>query len=141
MDGPMPRFRYTNVAAAAVDFTVDRVCDPWTLSYPGIGGLEFSAGRVPAGYEVRRDSVLTLPVRFSGAFFTAVRLMVEHGQRGTEIEVFPDGVNSHVAYLTEPRMDGGLDFDRDRYAGDWVLRMEFLAKLDASTWETMEYYG
>ena len=134
-----PRFTYTNDSAVGVDFTLDTPCYAWIPGSEGVGGREFSAGRVPASYEVRRDHTLRLTLRFTEAEWTAIRTMLEHGGRGTLITVYLDGT-SRPCYLLLPALGERVEPRRADFPGLYEIDTEWVDNSDVG-WDAVLFYG
>ena len=100
-----PALTYTNATGAATTLTLQWPARPFSPVEGGIGGHEWSAAGVPAGYVVREDSDLAVPLRFTEGEWPAVRLFLRAVARGAQFTWTPDrnrAATTHTCYLVAP---------------------------------------
>lgn len=137
----LQRFTYTDDASAAVDLTLGWAGRAWTPASEAVGGREFSANRAAvASYEIRRDQILGQTLRVRESEWPAVRKMLEHGQRGTVITVFPDSTGvGRTAYLLTPGYDERIMPRRGDFPGLLEIDVEWL-DTSGSGWDAFAFY-
>lgn len=83
-------------------------CRPWVTASRGIGGVEVSAAGVPAAYEVRRDQIARVSLRFREWEWPQVQAWIEWAQRTAQPFRFrfdwDHSETEYLAYLDAPRM-------------------------------------
>lgn len=137
----LQRFAYTDDATVAQDFTLSLAGQQWVRRSEGVGGIEFSAARVPSSYEIRRDQLLRQTLRFTEPEWPDLRTMLEHAQRGTEITVYPDSTGiSRTAYLLSPTWEEGIEPRPGDYPGDLVIDVLWVDS-SGSGWDAFDFYG
>ena len=135
------RFVYTNDSAVVVDWTTTLPTQAWNRSSEAIGGAEWSAARVPSSFEIRRDQLLGLTIRIKESEWPAVRTMLEHGQRGTQVTVYPQNGTGVDAYLVSPAMGERIQYRRSDFPGHLEVDMTWMAASDVDSWDAFEFYG
>lgn len=101
-----PRWIYND--GSAVDYSMSVPQRPWDFGSRGIGGSDVAASGVPASYEVRREYLLHLTLRFPVAEWSNVERLVRHLQRSGSATFYPDldvPGTSHTVYGDSPRLD------------------------------------
>lgn len=90
-------------------------------------GREESAAGVPSAWVTRREYPFRIPLRFTEAEWPAVRAMIEYGQDGGVVTVFPDQANatSYACYLIAPLFDSPVRPTRGEHFGTLELTVEF----------------
>jgi hypothetical protein len=99
-----PRWVYDD--GSAVDFSMTLPQLPWDFGSRGIGGSDVAGSGVPASYEIRRDYLLHLTLRFTEAEWTNVERLVRHLQRNGSATLYPDQLQgtTHTVYGELPVM-------------------------------------
>lgn len=100
-----PRWVYDD--NAVVDYTMALPQGEWDFESRGTGGHDVSAGGVPVAYEIRRDHVLHLTLRFPEQEWPDVERLVRHLQRDGSATFYPDQADegtSHTVYGESPKM-------------------------------------
>lgn len=100
-----PRWVYTD-AAGAVDWSMSLPQRPWGYGSRGLGGSEVAGSGVPAAYEIRRDYLLHLTLRFAESEWTNLERVVRHLQRAGSATYYPDATagDNHTVYGESPAM-------------------------------------
>jgi hypothetical protein len=101
-----PRWVYTDTGGA-VDYTMSLPQLAWDFGSRGFGGSDVSGSGVPAAFEVRRDYLLHLTLRFTEAEWDDVERLVRHLQRSGSATFYPDttaGTN-HTVYGDAPKLE------------------------------------
>lgn len=100
-----PRWVYND--GSAVDYSMSLPQREWDYGSRGVGGSDVSAAGVPAAYEIRREYLLHLTLRFPVTEWADVDRLVRHLQGGTACNFRPDqdvpGV-AHIVYGVTPAM-------------------------------------
>lgn len=124
------------------DITTTLAGSQWTRASVPVGGREESASRVPSSYEVRRDQLLKQTIRFTEAEWPALRNMLEHGQRGSTITVYPDAslAANRVCYLKQPSFDELIEARPSDYPGDLEVDVTWVDSNDVG-WDEFNFYG
>lgn len=138
-----PRFTYTDDSAVGQDLQLTVPARPWVPQSRPVGGREMSAGRVVASWEHRRDYQLRMRIRFTWSEWPDIRKLLEHGQRGTTITVYPDrdGAASRACILIEPDMSMPIQPRRaEGYPGRWEIDVLWTDTTDAG-WEAFDFYA
>lgn len=101
----VPTFQYPDV-----DLALMLPVALWAHQLKHVGGDIESDAAFPAGYIVRTDYRLALPLRFYESEWPEVRALIEYGQTGAPITWFPDleSEESFDVYLDAPAI--GEDF-------------------------------
>lgn len=125
-----------------VDFTTSLSGMQWLPGSKGVGGIEFSAARIPSSYELRRDRTLRQTLRFSEAEWAAIEKLLEHGQRGTLITVYPDASSaaSRACYLTAPAYEEEILPRPSDYPGHLEIDVEWVDSTGTG-WAAFQFYG
>ena len=71
---------------------------PYDMSTRGVGGSDVSAAGVPAAFEIRRDNLLRLTLRFPEHEWDDVERAVRHLQKAGSATFYPDQDDTSVAY-------------------------------------------
>jgi len=83
-------------------------CRPWVTASRGIGGVEVSAAGVPAAYEVRRDQLVRVTLRFHEWEWEQVAHWIEWAQRTAQPFRFrfdrDHSETEYTVYLESPAM-------------------------------------
>lgn len=140
-----PRWVYDD--GTAVDFVMSLPQRPFTPFSRGLGGSDSSGAGVPAAFEIRRDQLLAMTLRFPEWEWPDVERLLRHLQRagiGT-LYLDVDGAASHTIYGESPSLEeeirprrsdaGTLEIDivvrrttdsvfTDRYFDESLLRIE-----------------
>lgn len=103
-----PRWVYTD-ALGAVDYTMSLPQRPWDFGSrvpAGAGGMEVSGSGVPAAYEIRREYLLHLTLRFAESEWATVERLLRHLQRAGSATFYPDATagDNHTVYGESPAM-------------------------------------
>lgn len=100
-----PRWFYTD-STGPVDFHMGLPQRAWTVGTKGEGGSDVSGAGVPAAFQVRRDSLWHLTLRFREREWGNVERLVAHLQRAGSVLFFPDRLRSesHTIYGVSPAM-------------------------------------
>lgn len=89
---------------------------PWTPVDATLGGMRVAASGVPAGYVVRRDSLIDVTVRFWEGEWTALRNLLIWGQSQQVIDWYPDADDTSTTwpvYLEAPAVGDRIAPERD----------------------------
>lgn len=116
MDDLPKRLRVVYNDGSAVDKTFDIPQRPWDPSEVGVGGSDVAGSGIPAAYEIRRDYLLTLNLRFRESERADVMRFLRHLQRGGSATVYPDQAvagTSHAVYGHAPKLDEEVRPTRD----------------------------
>lgn len=100
-----PRWVYND--GSAVDYLMSVPQRPWDFGSRGLGGSDTSAAGVPAAFEIRRDYLLHLTLRFPESEWDDVARLMRHLQRAGSATVYPDQDEvsvSHTVYGDAPRL-------------------------------------
>ncbi|HLS34552.1 MAG TPA: hypothetical protein VK039_13270 [Brevibacterium sp.] len=73
-------------------------CRPWIATSRGIGGSEMSAAGVPAAYQVRRDQLMRLTLRYYEWEWGQLDRWIEYAQLGGVSVLRTDQGRPEVAY-------------------------------------------
>lgn len=78
----------------------------WTPGDSTVGGSRVSSAGIPAAYQVRRDALLTLPLRIDETEWPDFLALIAFGQSGQPFDWFPDadGGSGYTVYLEQPAM-------------------------------------
>lgn len=101
----MKRPRWVYDDGVAVDFTMELPQRAWDFESRGEGGQDVSAAGIPVAYEIRRDQVLHLSLRFREEEWPDVERLVRHLQRDGSATFYPDQADagtSHAVYGEAP---------------------------------------
>ena len=93
-----PRWVYTD-SSGAVDYLMSVPQRPWGFGSRGVGGSDISAAGVPASYEIRRDHLLHLTLRFPESEWDDVERLVRHLQLAGSATLYPDQDDTSVLHL------------------------------------------
>ena len=100
-----PRWVYND--GSAVDYTMSLPQRPWGHGSQALGGSMVSAAGTPESYEIRRDYLMDLVLRFPESEWTNVERLVRHLQRSGSATWYPDqgdAGTSHTVYGVSPAM-------------------------------------
>lgn len=107
MDLPkQPRWVYTD-SVGAVDYSMSMPQRPWDIEEVALGGSDVAGSGIPAAYEIRRDYLMHLTLRFPESERASVTRLVRHLQRGGSATMYPDQDvvgTSHTVYGHAPAM-------------------------------------
>lgn len=139
-------FGYPNqpkVVYNGVTLLFTRPARPWVPVSQGVGaGREVSASGVPSVWVTRRESRLSLPLRFHESEWPAVRAWLTWAlDTGSSFTLWPDqdAAASYPVYLEKPAPDDELKPVR----GDAIGEMELTVEVRTTTGAVIEpaYYG
>ena len=101
-----PRFVYTHSVAGAQDLTLSLPSRPWDFGSHGIGGADVAGSGVPAAFEIRRDYILFLTIRFDESEWEDVERLVRQIQHAGTITFYPDATagTNRTMYGHSPKM-------------------------------------
>ena len=91
-----PRWVYND--GAPVDYPMSISQRPYDMSSRGFGGSDVSAAGVPAAFEIRRDNLLRLTLRFPEHEWDDVERVVRHLQLAGSATFYPDQDDTSIAY-------------------------------------------
>lgn len=99
-----PRWVYDD--GSPVDYTMALPQMPWDYESRGLGGHDVSAAGIPAAFEIRRDHILHLTLRFWEQEWPDAERLARHLQRGGEVTFYPDASEgtSHTVYGEAPAL-------------------------------------
>ncbi len=100
-----PRWVYDD--GSAVDYSMSIPQRPWDFGSRGIGGSDSSAAGVPAAFQIRRDYLMHLRLRFPEGEWDDVERLVRHLQRAGSATFYPDqdrALPSHTVYGVTPAL-------------------------------------
>ena len=141
MDLPLqPRWVYND--GAAVDFSHSIPQRPWNFGSRGEGGSDVAASGVPAAFEIRRDYLLHLTLRFTTAEWDDVERLVRHLQRGGSATFYPDQDvpgTSHVVYGESPAL--GEEIRPRRSDEPSILELDVTVRRTTQAIFTDEYFA
>lgn len=124
-----------------IDKTLSVPGHVWVRTSEGVGGIEWSAARVPSSYEIRRDQKLRQRLRFMESEWPDVRKLLEHGQRGTLITVYPDSTGvGRTCYLVSPGWDEGVQPTPTEFPGLLEIEVEWV-DASGSGFDAFDFYG
>ena len=92
-----PRWVYND--GSAVDYLMSVPQRPWGFGSRGVGGSDISAAGVPAAFEIRRDHLLHLTLRFPESEWDDVERLVRHLQLAGSATFYPDQDDTSVLHL------------------------------------------
>lgn len=98
------RFIY-GVGGDEVDWQTTLPTQEWKRRTPTVGGARTAASGTPAGYTVRRDYNLALPIRFYESEHEDLNALITWGQSKEEFLWYPDANvpgESYLVYLESP---------------------------------------
>lgn len=100
-----PRFTYTD-SVGSVDLTLSLPQRPWGFGSQGVGGSDVAGSGIPAAFEVRRDYLVHLTLRFDESEWAAVERLVRHLQRAGSVVFYPDtsAGDNHTMYGHSPTL-------------------------------------
>lgn len=113
------RFRFVyGIGADVVDWTTSLPVRAWERRTASVGGSRTAAGGIPAAYVVRRDHILAVPVRFYESEWADVHGVIEWGQWGESLVVYPDAGGEVIAesfdvWLEFPKTPEDIRPERD----------------------------
>lgn len=134
-----PRFVYDD--GAAVDYTMSLPARPWTIVERGEGGSDVSGAGVPASFEVRRDYLTKLTLRFPEGEIDDVTRLVRHFQRSGTATYYPDvdvGGTSHAVYGDSPKMGEPIEPRRSDEPG--TLELDVVVRRTTASAFTDPYF-
>lgn len=135
------RFVY-GLSGSETDWSTDLPARPWAYRAPSVGGQRTAASGVPAGYTVRRDHMLVVPLRIYETEWTDLLALIDWANAGAESFTFyPDAdvATSFACYLESPA--GGDDVAPVRNA-EFPQMLELsltLRKVNGQAW-SLEYF-
>lgn len=100
-----PRWVYTD-ATSAVDYHALIPQRPWVVGTVGVGGSDVAAGGAKAAFQIRRDSLWHLTLRFREREWGNVERLIAHLQGDGSVTFYPDRLRSesHTIYGVSPEM-------------------------------------
>ncbi len=114
---------------------------PWTPSSRMIGGGDRSSARVPETFEIRRDYLLEVRLRFPEGAWQAVSEWLEYGQRGGVFDFYPDQdiATSYPCYLEKPGVGDEIAPNRSNEPSTFEISVTLLTT--NGTQIAPEYFG
>jgi len=97
-----------------LDFTIPPT--PPEPASNGIGGSDESGSGLVAAFEIRRDQMVTMTLRFKESEAASVLAWLEYAQRGNTFTFRMDkndAASAHTCYLTSPKMGDKIQLKRD----------------------------
>lgn len=136
-----PRVVYPSGGGTTVDFTLPQA--GWIFDSPGVGGGDETGTGVPVSYEIRRDRIAHLTLRFRESEWPAVEAWVEWAQgpdRSFDFRFDQDDVaTEHTCYLHSPRMGESVRPRRAERHGTYEIDVA-IRTTDGSKFD-VRYYG
>lgn len=136
-----PRWIYTD-SDGAVDYLMGIPARPWGFGSRGLGGSDTSAAGVPAAFEIRRDYLLHLTLRFPVSEWDDVERLVRHLQRAGSATFYPDQDDTsvvHTVYGEAPAM--GEPIQPRRSSEPSTLELDVSVRRTTAAIFTDPYYG
>lgn len=136
-----PRWVYTD-SDGAVDYLMSTPQRPWNFGSLGLGGSDISAAGVPAAFEIRRDHLLHLTLRFPESEWDDVERLVRHLQRAGSATFYPDQDDTsvaHTVYGDSPKL--GEDIEPRRSGFPAILELDISVRRTTDAVFTDPYYG
>lgn len=125
-----PRFVF-GTGGDVTDWTLALPVRPWSPQTVTIGGTRTAASGVPAGYVVRRDYNLVVPLRLKETELATLDAMIRWAQPGERVRWYPDAADTSVSYyvyLEAPPAGETWQARRDQEYGK-VFEMELVFRL------------
>jgi hypothetical protein len=136
------QFRY-GPAASPTTWETKLPVRPWSFPTRSIGGQRTAGGGTPAGYVVRQDYVLAVPVRLYETELPALTTMIVWLQAGAESFTWWPNANQPAnfeVYLEAPK--AGVEWREERdgtYGRLMVVNLEF-RRVDGYAWD-LDYFA
>lgn len=117
------------VEYAGTTLVFSRPQRPWTPESVATGGHRTSASGVMEAYEIRRDEILEITLRFTEPEWPAVRAWLAHAQRAGSFDFYSDRNDStgRTCLLESPAMGEPLRPERAEYGGDYEMSVRIRA--------------
>lgn len=129
----IPKVTY-GTPATEVTYTYPQKC--WDPERPSVGGIDWSATGVPAGYVIHRDGDLKAVFRVTEAEVPATLAWLEAAQEGQSFSVWLDATTGApvTAYLVSPTAGEKIQFPRSQqYPRVFELSLT-LRRVDGAAW-------
>lgn len=140
--GKRSRFVY-GATGSETDWTMGIPIRAWGRSTPTVGGSRTAAGGTPASYIVRRDHLLSLPLRFRESEWEDLHGVLAWGQASESFEWYPDALDpatSFTVYLISPAAGEEIEPQRSaEYPKLLELTVE-LRRVDNEIW-TLDFHA
>lgn len=127
---------YDDGELQVLSFTISQ--RPWIPDSIGVGGSSVAAAGAGEAFEVRRDEILEVRLRFFEMQWPAVRAWLTWAQRtqGSFYFYMEAGVpaSARLAYLHSPQMGESMKPERGEYPGTYERTVE-LRSADGTPWD------
>ncbi len=134
-----PKFIYPS--GGGTTLTIDTPQGYWEPESSGIGGSDTSAAGVPEAYEIRRDELLHIQLRFTETEWPDVRDFIVWAQtNAATFDYYPDQASgtNYECYLEVPKIDQGFKpsrfSDPAYYQLDIIIRKADGTVFDIKAW-------
>ena len=138
------RFDY-GTGGDATTLTFQLPARAWVNREEAVGGRRIAAGGVGASYVVRRDEIISVPIRFRESDWPAVLDFVRWGQSEETFVWYPDALDlltSFVVYLHAPAAGERVEPQRDSTFPQILELTVDLRRIDQpETAFGLDYYG
>lgn len=128
-----PRWQYND--GSAVDFQMSLPQLPWDFGSIPIGGSDVSGAGVPESFEIRKENLLHLTLRFTEAEWPSVERLVHHLQGSGTADLSPDRDDgagaTHTVYGSSPAMGEEVRPNRSEEPGILELPVTVRRTTDA----------
>lgn len=115
-----PRF-----VCGEIDFEFEFPTRPHLPRRGGVGGSETAAGGIPASYSIRRDHLLSVPLRFTEEDWPEVEALIDEMMTSAAVEFYRDADDeapTNTCYLESPKEGEEWGPDRtDEMAGEFEM--------------------
>lgn len=135
-----PRWVYTD-SGGAVDYSMSLPQRPWGYGSLGIGGSDVAGSGIPAAYEIRRDYLMHLTLRFTAAEWDDVARLIEHLQRAGSVSWYPDAtaVDVFTMYGDSPSL--GEEIRPRRAEEPSTLEIDLTLRRTTQSIITVDYFA